>query len=273
MDMPLPQFETLVRYFHGHAGVLVAYSGGVDSALVLQAAMAALGAERVLAVTAVSPALPARDLSIAQDTAKHIGASHRLLQSQELLRRGYAENQTNRCFHCKSELYSLIEPLRHETGWELVVNGTNLDDLGDFRPGLEAARNARVESPLVDCRLTKQDIRAVAQAVGLPVWDRPAAPCLASRIPFGNPVTAAKLGQIERAEAALHALGFRELRVRHHGEMARIELGRAEMARATEMAALIVESVRAAGFRFALLDLAGLQSGVFNPKPPAGGPV
>ena len=263
---PFPvRYESLLGYFRGLSGVLVAYSGGVDSALVLQAAVAALGPEKVLAVTAVSPSVPARDRALATETARQIGAAHRLVTSQELSRPGYRANQTDRCFHCKNELYDLIAPLRTETGWDLVVNGTNLDDLGDFRPGLEAARQAGVHSPLVLCEFTKRDVREAARAVGLAVWDRPAAPCLASRIPFGSTVTAEKLAQIERAEEALHGMGFRELRVRHHGDLARIELAPTELKRAVELSETIVEKVRSAGFRFAVLDLAGLQTGVFNP--------
>jgi len=246
--------------------VVVAYSGGVDSALVLAVAHGELGA-RALGVTALSASLPGREREGALSVATAIGAAHRFIESDELSEPRYARNHKDRCFYCKSELYTRLRRLADAEGFSCLVNGTNQDDLGDFRPGLEAARKAHVRSPLVDVGLTKADVRALARELGLSCWDKPAAACLSSRIPYGTSVTTERLRQIEALEDALLALGLRQLRVRHHGAVARIEVAEAEMERAFGLRQAIVRAAREAGFGFATLDLAGYRTGSLNALP------
>jgi len=242
---------------------IVAYSGGLDSAFVLAIAASELG-ERALAMTAVSPSLPAREREDAVRIARELGARHELVSSEEIHNPSYAANPTDRCFHCKSELYTLTERRRRELGFACVMNGTNVDDLGDHRPGLVAASDAAVRSPLVEAGLHKHEVRALAQELGLSFWDKPAAACLSSRISYGTAVTVERLGQIEQLEDALHALGLRQLRVRHHDEVARIEIASEEMDRAFGLRDEIVQAGRAAGYAFVALDLAGYRSGSLN---------
>src|SRR5689334_15482286 len=213
--------------------VIVAYSGGLDSAFVLAVAHEVLGA-KAIGLTAVSASLPAREREDAVRIAQAIGARHELVESNEIHNPSYASNPSDRCFHCKSELYTITARRQAELGIAHVVNGTNLDDLGDYRPGLEAAKQAGVVSPLIDAGFTKADVRAGAAEVGLAIWDKPAAACLSSRIPYGTSVTRERLAQIGGFEAALKALGFRQVRVRWHDELARIELGLEELARAAD---------------------------------------
>src|SRR5215468_9514029 len=215
--------------------VLVCYSGGVDSAFVLAVAHAELGPSAV-GMTAVSPSLAPSEKEDAIAVAAQIGADHRLVETHEIDDPSYAANGADRCFHCKSELYRVAAARRAAWGLSTIVNGTNLDDLGDYRPGLEAARQAGVVSPLVDAGFTKADVRAGAALLGLGIWDKPAAACLASRLPYGTSVTRERLAQIGGFEAALKQLGFRQVRVRYHGDLARIELGADELARAAEAA-------------------------------------
>lgn len=243
--------------------VLVAYSGGVDSAFVLAEARSVLGA-RAVALTAVSPSLPERERRDAIRIAERLGARHELVESRELDDPGYASNPADRCFHCKSELYAITARVRAELDLAHVVNGTNLDDLGDYRPGLEAARQAGVRSPLVEAALRKDEVRALAKARGLDFWDKPAAACLSSRIPYGTHVTPERLEQIERLEDALHALGLKQVRVRYHDALARIEVAEHELAAALAQRARIVAEGRAAGFTFVTLDLAGYKAGSLN---------
>lgn len=245
--------------------VLVCYSGGVDSAFVLAVAHAELGA-RAVGMTAVSPSLAPGEKEEAAGVARAIGADHRFVASREIEDERYAANGPDRCFHCKSELYRVAEQKRLEWGLAAVVNGTNADDLGDYRPGLDAARAAEVVSPLVEVGFTKADVRTAAQAIGLGVWDKPAAACLASRIPYGTSVTRERLAQIGGFEAALKALGFRQVRVRHHGAVARIEVDVAALVRAAEpgVRERIVEAGRAQGFQYVTLDLAGYRTGSHN---------
>jgi uncharacterized protein len=186
------------------------------------------------------------------------------VESQELHDPRYAANPENRCFYCKSELYQLTEQKRLELGFAHVVNGTNIDDLGDYRPGLEAAKAAGVSSPLVDAGLHKEEIRTLAKQLALDFWDKPAAACLSSRIPYGTPVTSQRLQQIERLEDALHTLGLRHLRVRHHESLARIEVGQDELAAAFALRAVIVEAGKKAGYKYVTLDLAGYRMGSLN---------
>ncbi len=253
-----------LRALLGELGsVVVAYSGGLDSAFVLAVASAVLG-EKALGFTAVSPSLPERERQDAERIARVLGARHECVASDEIHNASYASNPVDRCFHCKSELYTLTERRRAELGFAHVVNGTNIDDLGDYRPGLRAAEQAGVRSPLVEAGLHKHEVRALARGLGLAFWDKPAAACLSSRIPYGTAVTPDRLRQIEQLEDALHALGLRQLRVRYHGELARIEVGKDELERAFAAREAIMAAGKAAGFTFVTLDLAGYRSGSLN---------
>lgn len=260
VDASLGRLRAAVREL---GSVVVAFSGGFDSALVLAVAVRELG-QRALALTAVSPSLPAREREDAVRIAMALGARHELVESHEVHDPAYAANPVDRCFHCKSELYRLTEERRHALGFAHVANGTNVDDLGDHRPGLEAAARARVRSPLVDAGLRKEPARAVARRLGLDFWDKPAAACLSSRIPHGTPVTLERLAQIERLEDALHGIGLRQVRVRWHEAVARVEVAHAEMDRAFALREAIVAAGRAAGFTFVALDLAGYRQGSLN---------
>ena len=245
--------------------VLVCYSGGVDSAFVLAVAHEVLG-PRAVGMTAVSPSLPPREREEAIEIARSIGADHRLVESSEMDDPSYVANNPDRCFHCKSELYRIASEKRVEWGLGTILNGVNQDDLGDYRPGIEAAKNAGVASPLVELGFTKDDVRAGAEAMGLPVWNKPAAACLSSRIPYGTSVTRERLDQIGGFEASLKSLGFRQVRVRYHGELARIELSLEEIARATDGTArdAIVAAGKKHGFRYVTLDLGGYRMGSHN---------
>jgi uncharacterized protein len=240
--------------------VLVAYSGGVDSALVMAVAHAELG-DRMLACIGMSPSYPQRELRDAVALAERLGAPYRVVATNEYLDPNYAANPTDRCYFCKSELHDQLRLLAAAEGWNAVVDGTNASDLGDYRPGMQAAREREVRSPLLEVGITKSDVRAIAQQLGLPVWDKPAMACLSSRVPHGTPITPALLRQIEAAEDVLVAHGFRQFRVRHHGEIARIELPVEDLARAVAVQADLVAGVQAAGYRFVALDLAGFRSG------------
>lgn len=249
---------------------LVAYSGGVDSAFLLAVAREVLGA-RAVALTTLSPAVPAEEADAARALAESLGVERIEVRSNELADPRYAANPSNRCFFCKSELHvhtrAAAERLARERGVAFtVLDGTNADDLRDHRPGREAAAAAGVRSPLADAGLAKEEIRALSRERGLPTWDKPAAPCLASRIPYGTEVTAARLRQIGAAERALRALGFRELRVRWHDTVARIEVHPDELSRLLEPAtrAEASRAVRACGFRFVAIDLDGFASGRLN---------
>lgn len=245
--------------------VLVCYSGGVDSAFVLAVAHEVLG-PRAIGMTAVSPSLAPTEREEAIEVAKLIGADHRLVDSNEIDDPAYAANNPDRCFHCKSTLYRIAEEKRVAWGLSAVVNGTNKDDLGDYRPGLDAARIAGVSSPLVDLGFSKSDVREGAAAMGLPIWDKPAAACLSSRLPYGTSVTRERLSQVGGFEVALKQLGFRQVRVRYHDELARIELALAELPRAAEPAVrdAIVAAGKKYGFRHVTLDLAGYRVGSHN---------
>ena len=266
----------LEGWFREKGSALVCYSGGVDSALVMLVAHRVLG-PRAVAMTAASPSLPSRELTEASEVARAVGVDHRIVRSDEVSKPEYRKNHTDRCFHCKSELYRIARAKAEEWQLDAIVNGTNLDDLGDFRPGLEAAREAGVESPLVALAFTKADVRAAAELVGLSVWQKPAAACLSSRIPFGTEVTEERLSRIGDLEGDLRDLGFGQVRVRYHTlgtvpggtteqALARIELDPASVARAStpEIAAAIVGAGRARGFLHVTLDLAGYRMGSHN---------
>lgn len=243
--------------------VLVAYSGGVDSALVMAVAHQELG-ERALACIGVSPSYPTREMRAAIQLAEQLNVPYRLIDTEETLDPRYAANLADRCYFCKTELHDQLQALAQAEGWAAVVDGNNASDLGDYRPGMTAAREHGVRSPLLEAGLTKADVRELAQALGLPVWDKPAMACLSSRVPHGTPITPELLRQIESAEDTLVALGFRQFRVRHHGEVARLELPAEDLPSALAQRDAIVAGVEAAGYRFVALDLAGFRSGSLN---------
>jgi uncharacterized protein len=264
-DDKLQRLRALLRDL---GSVLVCYSGGVDSAFVLAAAHDVLG-PRAVGMTAVSPSLAPFEKEAAVAVAAQIGARHELVESHEIDRPGYVANASDRCFHCKSELYDIAAAKKDAWGLAHVLNGTNVDDLGDHRPGLDAARNAGVRSPLVELGFTKEDVRRGAQALGVTVWDKPASACLSSRIPYGTEVTRERLAQIGGLEAEMRRLGLRQVRVRWHeagarGAMARIEVARDELARAFEVKDAIVEAGKRFGFAFVTLDLQGYRMGSHN---------
>jgi len=242
--------------------VLVAFSGGVDSTFLVKVAHETLGA-RAVAVTARSPTYPRAMAEQADALGKQVGIRHEWVDSEQMARPEFVGNPADRCYHCKSELFERLEPLRHALDLRWIAEGTNVDDLSDHRPGLAAARERGVQSPLVDAGLTKADIRALSRGLGLPTWDQPASPCLSSRFPTGVAITVDRLTQVDRAEAWLRAKGFRECRVRYHGEIARIEVGTDEMARLLDpvLRVEVTAALRALGFRYVALDLSGFRSG------------
>ena len=250
--------------------VMVAYSGGVDSAFLAATAHRVLG-NRMLAVLADSPSLARRDMEQALTFAQTIGMPVRVIQTEELDKPEYQRNDANRCFHCKTELFDGMQALGAELGYTNIAYGMNADDTRDFRPGQRAAQEHEVLAPLADAGLTKLEVRALAKAAGYALWDRPAAPCLSSRVEYGRTVTREVLAQVEQAEESIRALGFREFRVRHHGELARVEIARAEIPKALSMEMLdaITAALRGAGFQYVTLDCAGFRSGSLNAVLPA----
>jgi len=250
--------------------VMVAYSGGVDSAFLAATAHRVLG-NRMLAVLADSPSLARRDMEQALTFAQTIGMPVRVIQTEELDKPEYQRNDANRCFHCKTELFDGMQALGAELGYTNIAYGMNADDTRDFRPGQRAAQEHEVLAPLADAGLTKLEVRALAKAAGYALWDRPAAPCLSSRVEYGRTVTREVLAQVEQAEESIRALGFREFRVRHHGELARVEIARAEIPKALSMEMLdaITAALRSAGFQYVTLDCAGFRSGSLNAVLPA----
>jgi pyridinium-3,5-biscarboxylic acid mononucleotide sulfurtransferase len=246
--------------------VLVCYSGGIDSALVLAVAHQELGPERAIGMTALSPSLAESERAAAEIWATKLGATHRFVHSQELNRPDYVKNGPDRCFHCKTELYAIAR--QKATAWALssIANGTNLDDLGDYRPGLKAATEAQIRSPLCEAELNKDDVRAIAHLLDMPIWDKPASACLASRIPYGTSVTFARLRQVERLESSLRALGFLQVRVRHHEDIARIEVPSPELARlvSPEVSKMVDQAGRDAGYKFVTVDIRGYRTGSLN---------
>jgi uncharacterized protein len=244
--------------------VLVAYSGGADSAYLALVAARTLG-DRAVAVTADSPSYPERHRDLAIRIARDFGLRHEIIQTHELDRAEYRANPSNRCYYCKHELYTHLSRIAADRG-AVIVDGNNADDRGDYRPGRQAAREFGVRSPLDEVGLTKGEIRELSRRAGLPTWDEPASACLSSRIPYHSEVTDAKLRSIERAEQALHALGFRVVRVRHHDDLARVEIAREELARAVEpeIAASIVRALKDCGYTHVTLDLRGYRTGSLN---------
>lgn len=249
----------------GLPSALVAFSGGVDSAYLAWATTSRLGS-RALCVTADSPSYPDRHRRLALDLARSFGLNHEVIRTGELDRPEYRANPANRCYYCKQELYTHLSRLARDRGIAVVFDGSNADDRGDYRPGRQAAREFGVRSPLDEADLTKDEIRELSRLAGLPTWDEPASACLSSRIPYHSEVTDAKLRQIEQAERVLHDLGFRVCRVRHHDDLARVEIGRDEMARALEpeIGERLVRELKAVGYRYVTLDLQGYRLGSLN---------
>src|SRR5690242_1862494 len=254
------------------AGALVAFSGGVDSTFVLAVAREVLG-DRAVALTAHSPSVPQAERAEARSLAARLGARHLVVESRELDDPRYVANASDRCYFCKSELYRLCGEAAREAGLGAILDGFNADDRRDHRPGHRAAEERAVRSPLAEAGLRKDEVRAWSEAYGLPTWDKPQMACLASRLPYGTEVTAERLGQVERAEAGLKALGLRQLRVRHHGDIGRIEIAAEEMERAFARRAEVVAAVRDAGFKVAVLDLEPFRSGRMNELAGVGLPV
>jgi uncharacterized protein len=262
MDAKLGALEARLRQL---GSLMVAYSGGVDSAFLAATAHRVLG-DGMLAVLADSASLARRDMEQACEFAKSLGMPLQVIATEELDQPEYQRNDANRCFHCKDELFRQMATLGLKLGFTHIAYGMNADDTRDYRPGQRAAQEHAVLAPLADVGLTKLEVRALSKAAGFALWDRPAAPCLSSRVEYGRTVTREVLEQVERAEESMRQLGFRELRVRHHGELARVEIARAELPRAlsTEMLDKISAALKQAGFQYITLDCSGFRSGSMN---------
>jgi uncharacterized protein len=264
-DLPHQKAAALTRILEDLPALIVAYSGGVDSAYLAWAATRVL-ASRAICITAESPSYPRRHREMASRIAREFGLNHEVIHTDEMASPEYRANPANRCYYCKHELYTRLTALGRDRGIPVIADGSNADDRGDYRPGRQAAREFGVRSPLDEVGLTKADIRELSREVGLPTWDEPASACLSSRIPYFSEVTDEKLRMIERAEDALRDLGFRVCRVRHHDAVARLEIGREEMHRALEpaIAEAIDRELRAIGYQHVALDLRGYRLGSLN---------
>lgn len=257
------KYDALLDLLRGFDGVLVSFSGGVDSSLLLRAAVEALG-RRAVAATGLSQTYAPEEMAEAREIAEEMGVEHLVVATMELTDPRYADNTHQRCFFCKSELYGRLNEVARERGLEVVLDGTNADDLGDFRPGIRAARDLSVRSPLAEVGLTKDEIRAISAMLGLRTWDKPAVACLSSRFAYGDPITVEKLKKVATAESAVRALGFRGFRVRHHDDLARLEMAPDDRMAALERADEISAAVRSAGYLYVALDLMGYRAGSQN---------
>jgi len=258
--------DRLLELLASYGSCAVAFSGGIDSTVVAKAAQLALGSQAV-AVTGVSASLAAGELEEARQMATLIGIRHEVIATDELNKPQYVQNAPDRCYHCKTELYTQLDGLAERLGVAVVANGANADDAGDYRPGMRAATEHRVTSPLLECELTKREVRLLAAEWSLPTWDKPAMPCLSSRVAYGEEVTPERLAMIDQAEQFLRALGLRELRVRYHkGDLARLEVPLSELSRLCEdsLRARLLAEFKAIGFKYVTLDLAGFRSGSLN---------
>lgn len=266
MDQQLqPKLDKLRALFTPMRSVMVAFSGGVDSTFLLKVAHDTIG-ERAIALTTTSPTMPEQDRDTAIKMAHQIGAAHLVIDSNELEIPGYAANPINRCYLCKSNLFEVCEAKAAELGIDTIVDGLNLDDLHDYRPGMKAASERRVRHPLVEAELTKAEIRDLSLSMGLETWDRPASPCLSSRFPYGTEITPEGLRKVAQGENLLHALGFKVARVRYHGDVARIEVEQNQIARIfePEIRDRVEGELKKLGFRFVTVDLNGFRSGSLN---------
>jgi uncharacterized protein len=265
MEMELSEkFEDLKRSIKRMERVAVAYSGGVDSSLLLKVAASCIPEGDLVALTAVSPSLPASELQDAHEIACQISVNHVLIESNEIEDPNYRGNSSDRCFYCKQVVFGLFREYAEKHGYSYLIDGTNADDVSDHRPGRRAASEHGVRSPLGEVGLTKDEIRQLAKQMGLPNWDKPAAACLASRVPYGTQVDVETLAQIERAEEALKRMGFKQLRVRHHGDIARLELEPEAFDRVLSMREQINAELKSFGYVYIALDLAGFRSGSMN---------
>jgi pyridinium-3,5-biscarboxylic acid mononucleotide sulfurtransferase len=242
---------------------IVAFSAGIDSTFVLACAHEVLG-DRVLAVTAASETFPERELQEAIELAKKLGVRHEIIEIQEMENPHFVANNPDRCYHCKAGLYSRLQALAEERGIRYVLDGANMDDLGDYRPGRQAAKDFEIRSPLQDAEMYKEELRELAREMGLPNWDKPSFACLSSRIPYGNLITLEKVSQLDRGEERLRGLGFKQLRIRHHDKIARVEVLREELVKAVEYADEITAILKEEGFTYVTLDLQGYRSGSMN---------
>jgi uncharacterized protein len=266
--VPGTKVDALHEWFRPFDAIVVAFSGGTDSTLVATVAARALG-DRSVAVTAVSPSLAPGELEQARSVAAGLGLNHRTVRTRETERREYLANGIDRCYHCKTELYDVLGAVAERSGRATVVSGANLDDLGDYRPGLRAAEEHGVRHPLVEVGLSKTEVREAARALGVPTWDKPASACLSSRIAFGVRISVEELSRVGRAERVLRDLGFRQCRVRVHGDLVRIEVEPPEVPRLAETGVRdrVVEAILALGYRYVTMDLEGFRSGSMNPEP------